>query len=291
MDLQVTVLVFVGVTAVSAVVLVAAYRTLQAKAAESASNPDESATDPIRRFISPGRLVTARFCAMVAIVLLVIGVLAIKDMFSPVVLLPAMVVAGATGWNIPAFWVSRKLRQRKELFDAQILSLTMNLANGLRSGQALPQALDAVAKRIMPPMQEELAVVLREVRLGLDLPEALERLHSRMPGEDLRLLVTTIRLTLQTGGSLADVLERMTEMIRSRTEFQEKVKTMTAQGRFEALSMSLAPGFVYVLLRLIDPELMKPLTSTPMGWCTIGVVLVMLIVGYLVIRKIVTIEV
>ena len=141
------------------------------------------------------------------------------------------------------------------------------------------------------PMREELQVVLRETRLGLDLPEAFERLYRRMPGEDLRLLLTSIRLSLQTGGSLAEILSRMVETIRARIEFQEKVKTMTAQGRFEAIAMSLAPLVVYILLRVIDPELMKPLTSTVVGWCAIGAVFFLLTIGFIIIRKIVTIDV
>ena len=140
-------------------------------------------------------------------------------------------------------------------------------------------------------MREELAVVLGETRLGFDLTDALERFYSRMPGEDLRLLVTSIKLTLQTGGSLAEVLERMVETIRARVEFQERLKNMTAQGRFEAIAMSLAPVLVYVLLRLIDPDLMIPLTSTLVGWCTIGIVTAWVLVGFFVINKIVTIEV
>lgn len=291
MGFGMAVLVFSGATALSAFVLFAVYRVLMAKAESISMDADSVAMDPMRRFISPSRLVTVRFCSMVAAVVLIVIFLALKDVFSMFIVLPASLAAGVVGWKLPMAWLRRKLRQRKEAFDGQILNLTMNLSNGLKSGQALPQALDSVAKRVPPPMQEELAVVLRETRLGLDLPEALERLHSRMPGEDLRLLVTTVRLTLQTGGSLADVLGRMTEMIRARTEFQAKLKTMTAQGRFQAIAMSLAPAFVYVLLRLIDPELMKPLTSTFTGICAVCVVIVMLLVGYAVIRKIVTIEV
>ncbi len=193
--------------------------------------------------------------------------------------------------GLPALWRKHKQAKRKEAFNAQILSLTMGLANGLRSGQALNQALEAVGKRSLPPMKEEIAIVLRETRLGSELSAALESLAKRMPGEDLQLFVTSIKLTLTTGGSLADVLERMVVMIRSRTEFQQKLKAMTAQGRFEATAMSLAPAFVYVLLRLIDPALMKPLTSTFAGWCTIAAVAINLAIGYLIIRRIMAVEV
>lgn len=289
MSFSLTVLVFVGTASFAAFVLVTLYRTLQ----EGVENRDDDAVvlSPMRRFISPEKLLAVRFVS--CMVCAVVGVLVFiaNDILSPFAYLPFAAALGALGWKLPRIWFAIKVRKRKELFDSQILTLTMSLANGLRSGQALPQALDAAAKRMPPPMQEELVQVLNETHLGLELSEALERMYIRMPGEDLRLLLTSVRLTLQAGGSLADVLGRMVEMIRARSEFQEKLKTMTSKGRFEAIAMSLAPLFVYILLRLIDPELMKPLTSTVIGWCTIGCVMVMLTIGYFVINKIVTIEV
>lgn len=288
MTFTLAVLVFTGTASVAALALATVWRTLRERA-EAERTSDAAAS--LRRFVAPERLTAVRFCVCVLCAAAAALALIANGVPSPFAWLPAALATGAAGWKAPALWYAFKIHRRKEAFDAQILNLTMTLANGLRSGQALPQALDAAAQRIPAPMQEELALVLNETRLGLELPEALERLHARMPGEDLRLLVTSVRLTLQAGGSLADVLERMVVMIRSRTEFQEKVKTMTAQGRFEAIAMSLAPVAVYVLLRLIDPELMKPLTATTVGWCAIGGVAVLLSVGFFIINKIVTIEV
>lgn len=105
------------------------------------------------------------------------------------------------------------------------------------------------------------------------------------------LLVTSVRLTMQSGGSLAEVLDRITDTIRSRTEFSEKLRSMTAQGRFEAIAMAAAPLAAFGLLFMLDPELMKPMVQTQTGWCAIGVMLVLETVGFLVINKIVTIEV
>lgn len=273
----------------AAIVLVTLYRTLRERAENRDS--EEEVLSPLRRFIAPEKLLAVRFVFCVLCAVVGMFVLIVNDVLSPFAYLPFGAALGALGWQLPRIWFAIKIRKRKELFDSQILTLTMSLANGLRSGQALPQALDAAAKRIPEPMQEELAQVLNETRLGLELSEALERLYIRMPGEDLRLLLTSVRLTMQAGGSLADVLARMVEMIRSRSEFQAKLKTMTSKGRFEAIAMSLAPLCVYILLRLIDPELMKPLTSTLIGWCTIGCVVVFLTIGFFVINKIVTIEV
>lgn len=202
----------------------------------------------------------------------------------------ALVVGLLSAW-VPLAILRRKRKQRLELAEAQVLDLASGLTNGLRSGQALPAALEAVSGRLPSPMAEEIAVVLREYRLGLDLPEALGRLSARVPCEDLTLLVGSIRLTQQAGGSLAEVLEKMVEMIRARTEFQAKLKAMTAQGRFEAIAMSLAPVFVFFILFLIDRPLMLPLVTTPVGWTTIVCDFVWVVIGFLIIDRIVTIEV
>lgn len=290
MTLQLALLVFSGVAVATALALSTVWRTLRERAAEAAEGVAE-AVSPLRRFVTPVRLAALKltFCLVpaCAVVVALVG----AGYVSPVPLLLAGSLLGSVGWNLPMLYFRMKIRKRQEAFNGQILQLTMSLSNGLRSGQALPQALDAASQRLDAPMREELAVVMGETRLGFDLTDALERFYSRMPGEDLRLLVTSVKLTLQTGGSLAEVLERMVETIRARVEFQERLKNMTAQGRFEAIAMSLAPVLVYVLLRLIDPDLMIPLTSTLAGWCTIGIVTAWVLIGFFVINKIVTIEV
>ena len=83
----------------------------------------------------------------------------------------------------------------------------------------------------------------------------------------------------------------MVEMIRGRREFQERLKNMTAQGKFEAIAMSCAPIAAFILLYIVDPSLMRPMVTTGMGWGGIGIVAVMISCGYFVIKKIVTIEV
>lgn len=133
--------------------------------------------------------------------------------------------------------------------------------------------------------------MLKEYRLGVELPDALQRMYDRLPCEDLQLLIISIRLTLQSGGSLADVLQRITQTIRGRIEFQQKLKALTAQGRFEALAMSLAPLLAFVLLFVINNDLMLPMVKTLIGWCAIGVMLTLETIGYFVIRAIVDVKV
>lgn len=184
-----------------------------------------------------------------------------------------------------------RARRRKREFDGRILDLTMGLANAMKAGMALAQALEKVSEQLGGVMREEISVVLRDYRLGMGITDAMERLVERMPSEDMRLLSSAIRLTTQTGGSLVDVMAQLVDTIRNRTEFHQKLRTLTAQGRFEAMAMASAPLLAFLLLYFCQPDLMRPLVTTTTGWIAIGVVVALEAVGFLVIRKIVTIEV
>ena len=199
-----------------------------------------------------------------------------------------------TGWRawLGPKWIARyRARRRKDLFEAKIIDLTMGLANAMKAGMALPQALDKVGAQMGGVMAEEISTVLREYRLGMSITDAIARLTERMPCEDMRLLTSAIRLTMQTGGSLVEVLAEMVDMIRNRTEFHQKLKTLTAQGKFEALAMASAPIAAFFILYLCQPDLMQPLVTTATGWAAIAVALVLESIGFIVVKKIITIEV
>lgn len=198
---------------------------------------------------------------------------------------------GVGSWLGPRWLGVWRARKRRLAFEAKILDLTMGLANAMKAGMALPQALEKVGEQMGGVMKEELSVTLREYRLGMGIVDAMERLRGRMPCEDMRLLTSAIRLTSQTGGSLVDVLTQMVDTIRNRVEFQQKLRTLTAQGKFEALAMASAPLAAFVLLYFCQPGLMMPLVTTVTGWCAIAAALTLEVIGYIIIRKIVTIEV
>ena len=202
--------------------------------------------------------------------------------------------AGGSSWlaYLGPHWMDiARAKKRKAAFDAKILDLTMGLANAMKAGMALPQALEKVSEQLGGVMREEISVMLREYRLGMSITDSMARLVDRMPSEDMRLLTSSIKLTTQTGGSLVDVLSQMVETIRGRTEFQQKLRTLTAQGKFEAMAMASAPLAAFVILYFCQPDLMMPLVTTTVGWCAIGVTLLLELVGFIVIKKLVTIEV
>lgn len=269
-----------------------ALSTLRSEVLERASLVREEGgnVSTLRRIVSPVRMATLRLNCGFGAALSVFVLLSALD-FPVLKALLFAAAAGSAASFAPPLWFRRKAESRVALFQGQVLELVNGLASGLKAGLAFPAALDAVSRRIPWPMDEELRTVLREYRLGVDLPDALDRLNARLPSEDLALVVGAVRLTTQSGGSLAEVMEKMVDLIRDRNDFQERLKNITAQGRFEAAAMSLMPLVVFAILFLEDRPLMMPLVTTEIGWTAIAAACALVGVGYFWIRRIVTIEV
>ncbi|MBQ9367715.1 MAG: type II secretion system F family protein [Victivallales bacterium] len=258
------------------------------EALELQSNPRY---EELRRFVEPRKLVLKRvFGAMSAACVAFI----IQLMFGVGKMAIGVPVATAFGilfWELIYLYYRRKLQKRNEAFEGKILDFAMGLSSSLKSGLALGQALASISRRIGGPMQEELEILLQENRLGVDLPDAFEHLYERMPFEDIQILSTAIALSVRTGGSLSEVLEEIVAVIRARMEFQGRLKNMTAQGRFEALAISCAPLASFIVLYLVDPNLMRPVVTTGYGWLAVGGATILVSIGYFVLKKLITIEV
>ncbi|OPZ02134.1 MAG: Bacterial type II secretion system protein F domain protein [Alphaproteobacteria bacterium ADurb.BinA305] len=291
-DMLVLLLVFAAVTwGVWVVTPLLAQIGLERTAGRYVKSDGRAQLGPIYRFTTPERLAQACWSSALLGGGVLAAVLIACNVLDGPILAGCSLLAAALCYQIPRVWLRKRIARRRALFEARLTDLTLGIANGLRAGAALPQSLELVSRDMGGPMTEELALVLHEYRLGMDLPESLGRLCERMPGEDLSLLVTAIRLTMQSGGSLAEVLDRITDTIRQRTAFHDRLRTMTAQGRFEAIAMASAPLVAFVILYTLDRQLMQPLVQTRLGWCAIGAVAVLETIGFLVINKIVTIDV
>ena len=201
------------------------------------------------------------------------------------------VLAGVAGWFAPLAWYRRKARLRQEEFETRMLDLVSGLANALRAGMAIQQALDRVGAQMEGAMGEEMAIVRRERGMNMDYVDSLVRLEERMPCEDMKLLCAAVRLTSRTGGQLAEVLSEMADTIRNRREFADKVKSLTAQGRFEGLGLGLMPVVAFAIFYAIQPEITSVLFKTARGWCLLGIAGLLEFAGFACIRKIVSVEV
>ena len=207
-------------------------------------------------------------------------------------------VCGALGLVLPHWYVRMKQRQRLKRFDNQLGDTIAMLANSLRSGYSMLQSLDLVGREMSPPISDEFQRVTREVGLGLTPEEALANLVRRINSMDLELMVTAINVQREVGGNLSEILDIIANTIRERVKLKGEIKTLTAQQTMAGYIITGLPLVLAFFLYTIDPHyegtfirFSGPDTWQPCGVIMAAVSLVMMGVGYFVMRKIVAIEV
>ena len=149
-------------------------------------NRSEGLANNVYYFVSRTTLQQIQLSTGILLAGALIAILVFCQVYEPLIIVPAAAVACALGMVAPWFYFSAKARKRALLFESSILELSLGLTSGLRAGQALPQALEVFSRRCDGPMKEELLIVIREYRLGLELAEALQRMYNRIPCEDLQ---------------------------------------------------------------------------------------------------------
>jgi tight adherence protein B len=233
-------------------------------------------------FVDPGSL--HRMSMLLAIVItLVAWVLSAN----PIVAIVAALAAGA----LPGLAVARIRRRHVDAFRQQIPDLLMLIAGALRAGNGLAQALAGAAAEIAPPARQELALMLREQRLGATLAESLAGLQRRLRVEETALFASALRIGTESGGNVADALESLADATRRKLAIEGKIRALTAQGRLQAWVMTMLPAGVAALLGAFDPEAMRPLLADWRGWVVCAAVALMQVAGFLTIRRLVAIEI
>jgi len=202
-----------------------------------------------------------------------------------------LAVFGAVGFSLPRIWIHQIKKRRLEKFGDQLVDSLMVLANGLRSGLSLVQSIEVLENEQDPPISQEFGLVLREIKLGVPVVEALKNLTQRVPNEDLMLMVASMNIVIGTGGNLREIFDSMADVIRERSKIELKTRTLTSQGKLQGLIVGLLPIGLGGIMFLMDPRMMHYMFSTAMGVLAIAGMLTLQVVGYLMIRKITTIEV
>jgi tight adherence protein B len=198
------------------------------------------------------------------------------------------------GWLascVPAFWVMRKRRSRFDDFESGLPDALDLMVSALRAGHSLVAALRLVAYESPDPIGVEFRICFEEQNYGLEMRTAMENLVRRMPLQDLRIVTTAILIQRESGGNLAEVLEKGANLIRERFKLRRDVRTKTAQGRLTGWILSALPLVLGVLLYFVNPKLMSVLWTRPIGLKLLYAAAGMTLVGGLIIRKIVNMEV
>jgi tight adherence protein B len=227
-------------------------------------------------------------------VLMVLFGFFLPALHNPIVLLVGAVI----GFFLPRFYMSRRKGGRLNAFNKQLPDTITLLANALRAGSSFLQAVELVVREARPPVSTEFQRVIREVNLGLPFEQALENMVRRVKSEDLDLMVTAISIQYQVGGNLAEILDSIAYTIRERVRIKGEIRTLTAQQRISGYVVAFLPIGLAGFLFLIAPSFMAPMfdpavnvAGIPTGIVLISVGLTMMFIGFMIIRRIVDIEV
>jgi tight adherence protein B len=221
------------------------------------------------------------------VIAIVAGTLAGAWFHSPLIGLVLGLVAGGG----PYIYLRIKRTARLRSFEAILPEAIDLLARALRAGHALTAAIEMVAREIADPVGMEFRRVFEEQNFGLPIREALLNLAKRVPVADLQFLITAMLVQKETGGNLAEVLDKTGAVIRERSRLLGQLRIYTAQGRMTGWILGLLPFIIFVLMNFLNPGYAHTLIGDPMGRKAIWVGLALMAIGVWMIRKIVDIKV
>lgn len=192
---------------------------------------------------------------------------------------------------LPFLLIKRFKKIQVEKMEQQLPDALMLISGGLKSGASLSTALFQLTNECLPPLKNEIALIIKEQKVGLPLNDALFNFQQRMPINAVILMTTSIRIALETGGELAETLTKAAETLRQINQSEGKIKALTAQGKMQAWVVGLMPIALILVLSQMEPEAMDKLWSTPAGWIALAGIAIFELMGMIVIKKIVNIDV
>jgi tight adherence protein B len=221
---------------------------------------------------------------------LLAGIMAALAAFTLFNIVPVVIIFFLAA-AVPILSVALKRRKRLRKFNAQLPDTLDLLSRSLAVGHAFSEALHQVASEMPDPISAEFRVTFEEQKLGLGTKAALDRLAERVPLADLRLCITAIHIQRETGGNLAEILEKVSQTIRERFKFMEDFRTLTTSSRASGWILCALPFVIVFFLTLLSPEYMAVLLYDKRGHYVITFAIIWQIFGMLLIRKFLNIKV
>jgi tight adherence protein B len=200
-------------------------------------------------------------------------------------------VTGLLGFLVPFGWLWNKRRLRLAAFAAQLSDALELIARALRAGHSLAAGMHVVAEEMPPPISDEFGRVYEEQNLGIPLEEALEGMCKRVPNLDLRFFVTSVIIQRQTGGDLAEILDKIGHLIRERYKILGQIQALTAEGRLSGIVLIAMPFGLFLMMLHLKYDYVEKLWTHPKGIRMTVFALAMQVIGALFIKKIVDIKV
>jgi tight adherence protein B len=181
--------------------------------------------------------------------------------------------------------------KRRAVFNEQLVDGLELLANSVRAGLTLPQAIELLVREMKPPITQEFGRVLQEYRLGTDFDDAMLNMARRMGSRDLDVLVNAVAITRRSGGNVGEMFQSIAASIRERFRLEGKVRAMAATANMQAFVMSSMPFGLMVALFFIDPPHVQLLFQTTLGLFCVGAVVALVVAAFLWIRSIMDLDI
>jgi len=198
---------------------------------------------------------------------------------------------GGLGFMVPALYVALRKRRRLQAIQGQLVETVTLIANAVRSGFAFLQGVQAAARQMTPPISDELDHLLQDINLGVGAEQALQDMSHRVGSQDLDIVITAIIIQRSTGGNLSEILDNVAETMRERERIQGEINTLTAEKRLTGNILSVYPAILAALLFLIQPDMMSLLWTESAGVVLLVIIGVLQAIGFVVIRRIVAIDI
>ncbi|MBC3878404.1 type II secretion system F family protein [Undibacterium sp. FT79W] len=191
----------------------------------------------------------------------------------------------------PSFFHKRLKEKRRKTLIRQLPDTLDSLVGALRSGMSLQQALGLLAEQLPKPSNQEFGLVVRKLRMGVSLDDVLEELEKRIESQEYTMFTTSMRIAREVGGNLTEALERLADTMRKKLAMEDKIDALTSQGKMQGIIVGCLPLFLMWALTAMEPEAMAPLFNTLLGYGVLSVIFMLEFVGFILIRKIVRIDV
>jgi tight adherence protein B len=216
--------------------------------------------------------------------LAIVGFISVSLFFNIIAI--QIVVACVLGY-IPFGYISFKRSRRIAAFNAGLPDAIDMMGRALRAGHAMTASISIVAEQSAEPVRSEFGEVFKQQNFGLPLRDAFMQMLEHVPSQDLRVVVTGILVQKETGGNLADILDRTAHTIRERLKIQGEIRTHTAQGRMTGWILCMLPVVMLVIINILNPGYSKILMDTPIGQMLSYLGIGLLVAGGLIIRQII----
>jgi tight adherence protein B len=201
------------------------------------------------------------------------------------------VAGGGLGGYLPVAWIERQRRQRRKALDAQLDASLQSMANTILVTQNLEDAFSTIAQHFAPPIAQEADVLVKQVRLGTPMEEALRDFAARCQSRNVDAIVTALTIGRQTGGELPKVLESTATVLRETMRVEGVMETKTSEGKAQVLVMGIMPFLFGGALQAIDPTWMQPLFNDPIGWGVLAFACLLEAIGLAMVRRLTRLEV